>query len=202
MSLTDLKKVILEAIRSYGQISVQELLYLFIEDSKWIVKILKEFDSKESFKSKIKKCLTLLIREENVREYICDSGYKRRYGIPELDLPKRIQLKLREYPKIKNCKECYFSVIVYNTKRRHTLPYLCSSRKNEDSTHLKIIFNGSNVRFVMFKSIFLGVLEKNTLRLPFKNNKNHVPEFFLAIKKLKELSGKTHLTLKFKEVVV
>lgn len=202
MSLSDLKKVILEAIRFYGQMSVQELLYLFIENPKWIVKILKEFDSKEHLKSKIKRCLTLLIREGHIREYVCDSGYRRRYGIPELDLPKRIQLKLKEYPKIKNCKECYFSVIVYNNKRRHILPYSCSTRKNEDNPHLNVVFIGSNIRFVVYKSIFLGILEENNIRLPFKNNKNHIPEFFIAIKKLKNVNGKTHLTLKFREVVV
>lgn len=202
MSLNNLKKVILDAIRYYGQLSVRELLFLFVEEPKWFVKIFKNFDSKDNLKKKIMSCLRLLIREGNIREYICDSGYKRRYGIPEIDLPIKIQLKLKEYPYIKNCRECYFPIIVYKCKIKHILPYSCSVRKNEDNKYLKLILFNSKLRFVVYKSIFLGVIEKNQVRLPYKENRNHIPEFFIAIQKLKDMNGRKYLRLKFREVII
>ena len=202
MTLIELKKIILEAIRFYGQLSIRELLYLFFEDPEWIVKILKHYDTKKLFKSKIFNCLKILVREEHIREYFCDSGYRRRYGIPELDLPNKIPLKLKEYPTIKNCRECYFPVIIYKDKKKHILQNYCNERNKEGSNVLKIILMNKDIRFVVYKSMFLGVLEKNKIRLPFKDNKNHIPEFFIALNKYRSMNGRINLRLKFKEVVV
>lgn len=201
MSVNDLKKQVLDALRFHGQMSIQEILYLFFEDHKWIVKIVRELESKELFVKKIARSLKQLIKEGNVREYLCNSGYRRRYGIPELSISKKIPLKLKEIPIIKNCEECHFPIIIYKNKIRHFFPYLCNMRKNNDDLDLKIL-NGSNRRFVLYKSIFLGVLDNNIIRLPFKDNRNQIPEFFIAVTKYSNKYHKRDLTLKFKEVIV
>lgn len=204
MGVDYLKKPVLEALRFFGQMSIQELLYLFTEDYSWIVKIAKEFESKALFKKKIEKCLKQLIREENIREYLCDSGYRRRYGILNQLISKifkKIPLKLIGFPKMKICKECHFPVVVYKNKIKHILPYHCSIRKNDDDRYLKVV-NGSDRRYVLYKSKLLGVLVKNSIRMPFKDNKNHIPEFFLALNKYSTKYHKQDLTLTFKEVVI
>jgi len=201
MGVDYLKKPVLEALWFYGQMSIQELLYLFLEDYLWIVKIAKELESKTLLEKKIEKCLKQLIREENIREYLCDSGYRRRYGIPKLPISKKIPLKLREFPKMKICKECHFPVVVYKNKIKHILPYHCSIRKNDDDKYLRVI-NGSDRRYVLYKSKLLGVLDKNSIRMPFKDNKNHIPEFFLALNKYSTKFHKQDLTLTFREVVI
>lgn len=201
MSVNRLKKKVLEVLYLFGQMSKQEMEYLFLENYSWIVKIAKEFESRKLFKRRLEKCFKLLIKEGNIREYLCDSGYRRRYGIPELPLSNKIQLKLKQYPKIEKCGECHFPIVIYKNKFKHLLPYFCDIRKNSDNVDLRVM-NSSNIKFIFFKSSFLGVLDKNKIRLPFKDHKDHKPEFFIALEIYRKKYKKKKLTLRFQEVVV
>ena len=203
MNDTELADNILEILRSIGPMSIQEILYLLTNDNIWILKLNpSDIQSKENLEKNITNQIKKLAREEKIREYICETGYRRRYGIPEMNVSKDIPLQLDLKIALKKCSECLSWVINYTEKCKHMALYSCNIRKNIDDSHLNVI-EYDNKMYVIYKSFFLGVFDRNKLRLPYKNNRNHIPELFIASKlaKNQNINSREYLKLSFQEVI-
>lgn len=177
---------VLKFIRSCGPLSIPEISYLIQNDN--ICLLLLDFESiqsKKTLKKIIKKSLRNLMQKRNLREYICDTGYKTRYGIPEKSMPDFTPLKLRLRIILRQCNECISWLIEYNYKFKHLTPYFCNLRKEKDDIVLKC-YDYEDLKYIFYNYLFLGVFDNGKLRFPYKNNRTHVPELIIASKILRK----------------
>lgn len=197
---------VLKFIRSCGPLSVPEMIHLIQNDNLSLLSLdFESIQSKDVLNKKIKKCLKNLLENKNIREFTCDTGYKKRYGIPEVSIPDATPLKLRLRINLIECKECISWVIEFNDKFKHLTPFYCNRRKLEDDIGLNY-YDYEALKYIFYNYLFLGVFDKGKLRFPYKNNKTHDPELLIASKILKEKNpiykNRNYLKYYFKEVFV
>ena len=180
MNQNNFKKTIIDALRTFGPLSFPELKYIFKNDISWNVKIENEYlFIKDGYN--IKKMLKDLSKEENIRRYECNTGYKYRYGISKisvkLDIPVKLKLKIDK----ELCQYCLSWVVNYFDKSKHLNRFHCEKRDQIDCENFRIL-NDLDKKYIIYKELFLGVFQDGNLRLPFRDFSNNEPEFFRAIK--------------------
>lgn len=70
----------------------------------------------------ISKNLKILKKKKKIREYICDSGYRRRYGISKLAFSIDFDLKLQLNIDLKKSPNCLSWIIEYFEKKLRAKP--------------------------------------------------------------------------------
>jgi len=130
MSNKELDKVILESIYTFGPLAIPEILYLFRNFFEWSFKL--DFnDISKLNKNIILKNLNLLKKENKIREYLCDTGYRRRFGVSKLPFSVEFPLKLRLKIELKKCPNCLSWVIEYFNITKHLSLFSCDVRKKK-----------------------------------------------------------------------
>ena len=123
---------ILEVIRTIGPMAIQEIIYLFLNDNFWILALnSNDISSSNRFQKKIQASINELVRQRKICEYLCDTGYRRRYGVPELDISLEIPLKLELNICLEKCRDCISWVINYSNKKKHLSFYSCNLRQKK-----------------------------------------------------------------------
>jgi len=203
MNQNKFNKIIVNALRTFGPLSFPEIKYIFKHDISWNVKIKNQhLFRKDGYE--IKKMLKDLSKEEKIRRYECDTGYKYRYGISKislrLDIPMKLELKIDK----QLCQYCLSWVVNYFNKSKHINRFHCEKRDQIDCKSFMIL-NDLDKKYIIFKELFLGVFQGGNLRLPFRDFSNNEPEFFRAIKLYSRNKDKklySNLKLNFQEFMI
>jgi len=179
MSTKELGTLILESIHTFGPLAIPEISYLFNTYIEWIFKL--DFKDYSNLKQeRVSKILSKLQEKKKIREFLCDSGYRRRFGIPKIPFSVDFPLKIMLNIKLIKCPTCLSWVIKYFDKTKHLFPFLCENRKNEDNSYIKF-YNYKEKKYLIYKELFLGIFEKGVLRLPYRDFVVNKPELFVAI---------------------
>ena len=180
--LSVIKNELIELIKSHGPLAIPEITYIISEDPILFLKANLEITSLKIIKKRIKLELNELVNDQNIKHFECDSGYKIRYGMPNVHLDRNIPMRLKPKIFLKKCNECLAFVITLSNQTKHMSCFFCNSRTQSDDDNFFFI-NYDDKKFILYKNFFLGVFDNGKIRLPFKSNKTHEPEFFIALKK-------------------
>jgi len=179
MSSKELGTLILESIHTFGPLAIPEISYLFNNYFEWIFKV--DFkDSSNLNQERVSKILNKLHEKKKIREYLCDSGYRRRFGISKIPFSIDFPLNLRLNIKLIKCPTCLSLIIKYFDKSKHLFPFLCENRENKDNSNIEF-YSHKEKKYLIYKELFLGIFEKGVLRLPYRDYAVNKPELFIAI---------------------
>ncbi|KKM21801.1 hypothetical protein LCGC14_1631760 [marine sediment metagenome] len=202
--LSAIKNELIELIKSHGPLAIPEIAHIISEDPILFLKTTLDITSLKIIKKKIKLELRELVKEQKIKHFECDSGYKIRYGMPNPHLDRYIPMRVKPKIILKKCDECLAFIITLSNKIKHISCFFCNSRDQSDDANIYFL-NYDDRKFILYQNFFLGVFDNGKIRLPFKNNKTHEPEFFIALKKfnkkIKSYRTNKYLKLNLKEYV-
>jgi len=177
MNENKINEVILDLVNTYGPLSVPEMIYSIQNNILYSID-LSSNKNKQITDYDIQKVLNSLIENKKIREFVCDTGYKRRYGIPELDTSFKLSLKIEK----KICPECGCWIIIYFKKVKHLEAFFCASRLNSDTKDIVLCNYKAKIKFIIYENLFLGVIDNGVLRLPKVDRFSKIPELIIASK--------------------
>jgi len=179
MSSKELGTLILDSIHTFGPLAIPEISYLFNNYFEWIFKVdFKDFSNINQ--DRVSKILSKLQEKKKVSEFLCGSGYRRRFGISKIPFSVNFPLNLKLNIKLIKCPICLSWIVQYFNKIKHIFPFLCENRKNKDNSCIEF-YNYKEKKYLIFRELFLGIFEKGVLRLPYRDYAVNKPELFIAI---------------------
>lgn len=179
MKTKNLKEIVLESILTFGPLAIPEILYLLRNHLEWVIRLRFNEFSNLSHK-KIFSIIKKLQEKKKLRDYICDSGYRKRFGISKIPISVNYPLRLKLVVNLEKCPICLSWVIIYFDKKKHLFPFFCENRKKENCSELKF-YNHNEKIYLIYKNLFLGIFDDGKLRLPKRDFIAKKPEIFIAM---------------------